>query len=171
MNLTDPIKQGKIFIYPTDTIYGIGCNALNKKSVEKIKSLKGRNKTKPLSIIAPSRSWIYKNLKAKKETIDKYLHGKYTLILKKKKKNFLNHISNTNTIGIRIPKNKFTELIKKSKVPFVSTSTNLSGKPPATSIKNINKKILKKVDIVINAGKLSGKPSTLVLENGTEIKR
>lgn len=169
--LINSIKSGKIFIYPTDTIYGIGCDALNKKSVQKIKSLKKRSKNKPFSIIAPSKSWIFKNLKAKAKIINKYLPGKYTLILKKKNSKFLNHICSKNTIGIRIPKHKFTKLIQKSKVPFITTSANLSGKTPIKSPKEINKKLLKKIDIIINSGKLTGKPSTLVLEDGSLLKR
>jgi len=165
------IKQGKIFIYPTDTIYGLGCNALNKKSVEKIKNLKKRDKNKPLSIIAPSKSWIHKHTTADKKLVDKYLPGKYTLILKKKDKKFLNYISSTEYLGIRIPDNDFCRIIQSSGVPFITTSVNLSGKPFAKSIESINKKILRKVDVIVNSGKLSGKPSTIILSNGKKLIR
>ena len=57
--IIDFIRKGKIFIYPTDTIYGLGCDALNEKSVEKIKEIKKRDKDKPLSVIAPSKKWIF----------------------------------------------------------------------------------------------------------------
>ena len=60
--LKEDILQGKIVVYPTDTIYGLGCNAEDKKAVEKIKQIKKRDKNKPLSIIAPSFEWIKKNL-------------------------------------------------------------------------------------------------------------
>ena len=112
MDITKEIIEGKIFIYPTDTIYGIGCNALNKKSVNKIKKLKGRDKDKPLSIIAPSKKWIKENCIIDVDLI-KYLPGPYTIVLKKKDSNFLKHVSNTSTIGIRIPKNNFIKMNKK----------------------------------------------------------
>ena len=94
--------MGSIFIYPTDTIYGIGCDAENKKLVNKIRAIKHRD-TKPLSIIAPSIDYILKNCEVDKKIVSKFLPGPYTLILKKKDKNFLKHVSETESIGIRIP--------------------------------------------------------------------
>ena len=165
------IKQGKIFIYPTDTIYGIGCEATNIKSTNKIKQIKKRDKDKPLSIIVPSITWIKQNCIIPKElTISKYLPGPYTLILKKKNPNYLNHISSTDSLGIRIPKNPFTKIIQKSKLPFITTSVNISTQPPLTNPENLNLQIKNKVDIIIDKGTLSGKPSTLII-NGKEIKR
>jgi len=165
------IKSGKIFIYPTDTIYGLGCNALNKKAVEKIKKIKKRDKNKPLSVIAPSKSWIYKNLKSSKKLVNKYLPGKYTLILEKKNKRFLNHVSSTKYLGVRIPNHNFFKIIQKSKVPFITTSVNLSGEKPITEIKEIKEEILKNVDVIIDAGKIYGKPSTIILPDGKKIRR
>ena len=73
----------KIFIYPTDTIYGIGCDAENEFLVDKISEIKKRD-IKPFSVIAPSVEWILENCETTKEEIEKFLPGAYTLILKKK---------------------------------------------------------------------------------------
>ena len=168
--LKQEILAGKVFIYPTDTVYGLGCNALDKKAVEKIKELKGRDSKKPLSIIAPSIFWIKENCIVD-INLSKYLPGPYTLILKKKNKKFLQHISNTDSLGIRIPKHKFCGEIRKSNIPFITTSVNLSGQKPAKEIKEIDEKIKNKVDYIIKSKtKLSGKPSTLIINN-KEIKR
>ena len=171
-DLVKAIKQGKIFIYPTDTVYGLGCDATNEKSVEKVKQIKSREKNKPLSIIAPSIKWIKENCIIDVD-LSKYLPGPYTLILKKKNSDFLSWISPLSTLGIRIPKHDFTKIIQEANAPFITTSINLAGENPATKIKDIDKNILNKVDIVIKAADestLSGQPSTLVI-NGKEIKR
>jgi L-threonylcarbamoyladenylate synthase len=168
MDLNKEILAGKIFIYPTDTIYGIGCNALNKEAVNKIREIKKRD-MKPFSVIAPSKNWIKENCIVDLD-IDKYLPGPYTLILKKKDKTFLKHVSESETIGVRIPDNNFTELVQKSEVPFVTTSVNFSGEKPANKISEVSKEILEEVDFIFNSGELSGKPSTLVIE-GKEIRR
>lgn len=170
-NQIKDIISGKIFIYPTDTIYGIGCNALNEESVKKIKELKGRDKDKPLSIIAPSKEWIIENTKTEREFIDKYLPGPYTLIVEKKDPDFLKEASPSETIGVRIPNHSFTLLIKQAEVPFITTSVNLSGEKPITSIKEIDQNILDKVDSIVDDGILSGNPSTIILPNGEELKR
>ncbi|MEK6951697.1 MAG: Sua5/YciO/YrdC/YwlC family protein, partial [Nanoarchaeota archaeon] len=75
------IKHGSIFIYPTDTIYGLGCISINKRSINKIKQLKQRT-NKPFSIIVPSKNWILKNCKSNKnlKMYLKKIPGKYTLI-------------------------------------------------------------------------------------------
>ncbi len=162
MNLINEIKSGKVFIYPTDTVYGLGCNALNKKAVEKIKNIKKRNKNKPLSIISPDYKWIERKCIINLD-LKKYLPGPYTLILKKRDKNFLKHISKTEFLGIRIPDNEFSYKVQKSGVPFVTTSVNKSGEKPASQIKEIPEEIKSQADIIIDKGKLSGKPSTLIM--------
>jgi len=171
-SLISSILSGNIFIYPTDTIYGLGCDATNIISVSKIKSIKGRDKDKPLSIIAPSIGWIKKNLIIPENLeIHKYLPGPYTLILKKKDPNFLNHISSTDSIGIRIPNIKLIKDIQSSNVPFITTSVNLSGEPFLIDLKDLKGEIKDQIDIIIPAkNQLSGKPSTLII-NGKEIKR
>ncbi len=162
------IKAGKIFIYPTDTIYGLGCNALIEEAVNKIREMKKREE-KPFSVIAPSFAWIEKNFIVDLD-LKKYLPGPYTLILKKKNPDFLKWVSSTDKLGIRIPNSEFCYIIQKSNVPFITTSVNISGEKHAKKIKDVKKAILDKVDYVINAGDLNGNASTIVL-NGKEIRR
>ncbi len=170
-NFITEIIAGKIFIYPTDTLYGLGCDATNETSVNRIKEIKSRDRDKPLSVIAPSVKWITDNFITTQKDISKYLPGPYTLLLKKKDINFLNWISNNDRIGIRIPANKFTEEIQKAGVPFVTTSINLSGEPFALKIEDIKNEIISRVDYVIDSNeKLSGKPSTLIID-GKELVR
>ena len=108
--------------------------------------------------------------KAKDEIIDKYLPGPYTLILKKKDKNFLSHVSQSETLGVRIPDNDFSKVVEKAGVPFITTSVNLSGEPFAKNINEIKKEILDRVDHIIDVGELNGNPSTLI-KDGKEIHR
>lgn len=170
MDFVEDIKHGAIFIYPTDTIYGLGCDATNEESVELIKNLKYRDKDKPMSVIAPSKDWIRENCEVSDEEIAKYLPGPYTLILKKKDKDFLKQVASGDTLGVRIPDSEFTELVQRSGVPFITTSVNFAGEPFAVKISDIHKDILDSVDIVIGVGELDGRPSTLVID-GKEIKR
>ena len=168
-SLTKSILAGKIFIYPTDTIYGIGCDATNKKSVDKIKQIKERDASKPLAVIAPSLDWINENLVVDCD-LSKYLPGQYTLLLKKKNPKFLSHVSSNDRLGVRIPAHEFTEVIQGARVPFITTSVNLSGDPFITKIPDVPTDILEHVDHVIDYGELNGTPSTLILD-GKEIKR
>lgn len=170
MDFIEDIKNGAIFIYPTDTIYGLGCDATNLESVSLLKKIKYKDKDKPLSIIAPSISWIKKNCIADDILIKKYFPGPYTLIVKKKDPHFMNEVSSNDSLGIRIPDCEFTKLVQKAGVPFITTSVNFSGEPFAVRISDINKEILDSVDIIIGVGELDGRPSTLIT-NGKEINR
>jgi len=163
------IAKGKIFIYPTDTIYGLGCDATNIKSVNKIKEIKQRDLNRPMSVIAPSTQWISENFVVDVD-LDKYLPGPYTIILKKKNPQFLFHVSNTDSLGIRIPAHEFTSIIQKSSLPFITTSVNLSGEPFIKEISEVSHDILENIDNIIDYGPLTGNPSTLII-NGKEVKR
>ncbi len=169
--LIELIKSGDIFVYPTDTIYGLGCNALNEESVNRIKEIKGGDANKPLSIIAPSREWIFENLIVDQKLVDKYLPGPYTLILKKKNPDFLKNASSSDALGVRIPCHEFTELIAKAGVPFITTSINLAGEKPIISLEELKPEIIEKVDVIINAGILNNRPSAIILLDGEELKR
>ena len=156
------IKQGEIFIYPTDTIYGLGCNALKQGSVQLIREIKKRD-NKPLSVIAPNKQWIYKNLKVNNKHFIKKFPGPYTYILEIKKRGVARNVNpGSKTLGVRIPDHPFTNLIKMANVPFITTSVKLSGKKPVRDLSKIPKEILKKVDIMIDNGFLHNYPSTVI---------
>jgi L-threonylcarbamoyladenylate synthase len=113
--------------------------------------------------------WIKENCIVDAD-LKKYLPGPYTIILKKKNKSFLSWVSDNDSLGIRIPDNDFCKEIQKSKVPFITTTVNLSGQKPITKISDIPKEILNKVDIIIDKGELNSRPSTLIID-GEEVKR
>ncbi len=163
--MAEQIRNGAVFIYPTDTIYGIGCNALDEKAVTKIRKLKERP-TNPFSIIAPSKEWITKNCivnKEAKEWLNK-LPGPYTLILKLKNKSAIakNVNQGRETIGMRIPNHWFSDKIKGLGFPIVTTSANRSEKPFMTSLEDLDPKIKEGVDFIIYEGEKKGQPSKIV---------
>lgn len=155
--------KNSILIYPTDTVYGIGCNAENNLLVERIFAIKGRAREKPMSVIAPGKNWILEHCIVSRETIDKYLPGKYTLVLKKKDKNFLKNVTvGQPTLGVRIPAHRFAKLVEEARIPFVTTSANRSGERAPRMLGEIPAEIRGMADIVIDDGTLDGKPSTIV---------
>ena len=137
------IADGAVFIYPTDTIYGIGCDARNEKAVMKIKAMKQRYK--PLSVIAPSKEWILDNFiipVKHRHWLDK-LPGKYTLIFEMKDSNKDSvlplAVSGSKKIGIRIPAHWISEFVGKIGFPIVSTSVNRAGMEPLTCFEDLSK--------------------------------
>jgi tRNA threonylcarbamoyl adenosine modification protein (Sua5/YciO/YrdC/YwlC family) len=163
------IREGAIFLYPTDTIYGIGCDATNDKSVKKIRDMKERPKN-PFSVMAPSKKWILENCKIHDIQLNK-LPGAYTFIVKLKKDCVSGFVNNDmQTLGIRIPDHWFSEIAKELKLPIVTTSVNKAGKEFMTSLDNLDKDIKNKVDFIIYEGGKKGKPSTIVDFTEEDIK-
>ncbi len=165
--LKEKILFGAVFIYPTDTIYGIGCDATNEKSVKRIREIKLRDE-KPFSVIAPSKDWISENCEVGSEMYS--LPGPYTLILKLKNKKCIAESVNIgmDTLGVRIPKHWFSDIVKELNIPIVTTSVNKSGEKFMTCLEDLDKDI--KVDFVIYEGEKEGKPSKLI-KYGKVIKR
>lgn len=161
------LKNGNIIVYPTDTIYGIGCDILNKKAIQTIQTIKNRKKQKPLSIICSdlkdiSRWAIVSNMQYK--ILKKYLPGPYTFILTAS--NDAPKIlqdEKRKTIGIRIPDNKVClDIVSNLGNPIVTTSVNLAGEVNYVNPDDIKKDWYGKVDLILDAGEISNDPSTII---------
>lgn len=166
--IREEIRRGAVFIYPTDTIYGIGCNALNTESVKRIRALKQREQ-KPFSVIAPSRAWIQENLELSPEAlgwIQENLPGPFTVLLKMKNKKCVSPEvtkgGKLGILGVRVPRHWFAQVVRKANVPFVTTSANKTGEKFMTSLRDCDKTILASVDYVVYDGLKKGKPSAIV---------
>ncbi len=165
------IKAGMLFIYPTDTIYGLGCDATNSDAVKKLRKLKKRY-NQPLSIIAPSKQWILDNCHVKKKFLAyiSKLPAPFTFILSMKRKNAVSEeVTDTGTLGVRIPKHEFTKIIQKAGKPFVTTSANIAGEKHADSIQEMPWR-MKRQCIIIDAGRLQSQPSTIFDLTGEKAK-
>ena len=170
------ILKGEIFIHPTDTIYGLGCNALDEKAVRKLRQIKQRPTT-PFSVIAPSRAWIEKNCHLTKEAKEwlKKLPGPYTLILKTKDSPVAKEVApGKETLGIRIPQHWISPFVKWLGVPIITTSVNVTDEPFLTKIEDldldINEEIRHKLGFVLYEGEKQGRPSKIIHLEGEEVK-
>lgn len=159
------INAGKIFIYPTDTIYGIGCDAFDSKAVKKLRALKQRGQV-PFSVIAPSKNWIYQHCEVTdeiKQWIEEKLPGPYTLILKKKTQPVSEEVNlNRDTIGVRIPNHWISGLVSRLGKPIVTTGVNISGTTFMTKIENLHPDLKPGIYFAILEGELKGHPSKIV---------
>lgn len=172
------LKNGGVILYPTDTIWGIGCDATNEKAVERIYQIKQRNDQKSMLILLDNAgkipSYIEQMPEMAWDLVD--LADKPLTIIYPNAKNLAkNLIPADGSIGIRITKDPFTQkLIEKFRKPIVSTSANISGEKSPRNFSEINPKIFDLVDYVVqwrqdDYTKVS--PSGIIkLENNGEIK-
>ena len=175
----EAIKSGKLVLFPTETVYGIGANALNKEAVDKIFLAKGRAGDNPL-IVHISNLEMLNNLvqgvnDVEKKLMDNFWPGPLTIILNKKEIIPSNVTANLNTVGIRYPSNKIAKmLIDFAETPIAAPSANISGKPSGTKIEDIIEELDGKVDYIIDSGMVDiGVESTVirVINNTVHILR
>ena len=163
---TQIINKGGIVIFPTDTVYGIGCDPYNQKAVLSLYKIKKREKTKPLPVIGYSKKELEKiaefNDKAEK-IAEMFWPGPITLILKVKDENIKKSLGLGKKIAVRVPNNQCAlSLLKECKL-LVATSANISG---ATSLTDPNdcKRDLNGYDLLIDGGILSDNGESTIVE-------
>ena len=176
-NAYEVIRNGGIILYPTDTVWGIGCDATNPDAVAKIYKLKQRDEAKSMIVLMNGEKMIYnvfKEIPAVAWEILDLSEKPTTLILDAPRNVVPSLIAADNSLGMRIVKEPFCfKLMERMKKPLVSTSANISGKPTPLSFKDIDPNIIKGVDYVVNLGrdKIAGKPSTIIkLGNDAVVK-
>lgn len=162
------IKNNGVVIFPTETVYGIGGNALSCQVVDKVYQIKQRPREKAINILLPNAERIeeYADIIDEKEKriIQKFMPGPITIILKRKDNIGNGFTLNDGTIGVRIPNSPIVQaILKKVNVPLIAPSANISGKPSGTDVNSILKDFENKVDAVIDGGKSKlGISSTIV---------
>jgi len=176
-NSLKTLESKGVLLYPTDTVWGIGCDATSKEAVEKIFKIKQRSESKSLIILVNSIELLQKYIPKISNEVFNFINtvSKPTTIIYHHPIGLAeNVIASDNTVAIRIVKQDFcNQLIAKFGKPIVSTSANISNNPTPKSFKEIESSILDSVDYIVNLHReeQSEKPSTLVKvdENG-EIK-
>ena len=167
------IEKGGIVVFPTDTVYGIGCNPYNENSVKKIYEIKSRTELKSLPVLAYSLD-VVKEIalidEFTEKIIEKYWPGPLTLILELTDQKLKKSLNLGNKIAVRIPDSKCTlKLLEKCRL-LVGTSANISGNSSYTNpdecIKNI-----KNYDMFLNGGIITSKGESTIIEiENKEIK-
>ena len=179
-NAFEVIQNGGIILYPTDTVWGIGCDASNEEAVKKIYALKKRMETKSMIVLMNGDRMMHNVFKEIPETAWQVLdvaEKPTTLILDNPRNVAKNLIADDNTLGVRMVKETFCfKLMERMKRPLVSTSANISGIATPKSFKDIAPEIIKGVDYVVNLHreKVCDKPSTIIklsLDNQVKIIR
>ena len=150
----DTVRSGGVILYPTDTIWGLGCDATNRDAIEKLNSIKKRNSKSPMLSLVSDVAMISNYIEEIPKNLDQLIFqlNEPSTILYKSPKNICNLlISDDNRVGFRIVENEFCKLLLKlMNRPLVSTSANLHNETFPKSFKEINEEILKQVDYVVN---------------------
>lgn len=165
--IVNELEKGNLVITPTDTIYGIMGDATNEETIKKVYKVKKRPFNKPLILLMDSYEMIKeytKNITNEEDTLIKeFMPGLVTIILKKNNK--VNNLitSNSDYVGIRIPKNKdLLKIIKELGKPVISTSANISEEEIITSIDQLNEELKNSIDYIYDGGIQKGESSTIV---------
>ena len=175
-NVVRILSLGKTILYPTDTVWGLGCDATNIDAVAKIFKLKNRIESKSLVVLVSSIEMLHTYVDAvPQKAIDIISTTKKptTIIYNNPKGLAANAIASDNTIAIRIPTHNYClEIINKLGKPIISTSANISGESTPKSFSEISLSILEGVDYVVNLeqDKITDKSSTILKLVGNAIE-
>ena len=164
--IVDILRQGGVIAYPTDTYYGIGCDIMNKKAIEKVYQLKQRDKKKPFSIICSGLKNISHYAKVSNyayKTMKRHLPGPYTFVLEGSKLVPKIMVTKRKSAGIRVPDNAIClALVEELGNPVISTSAT---KPDGTIFDDasfIQDFFRSRIDAVIDGGTVPSQPSSII---------
>lgn len=172
------LRKGGIILYPTDTVWGIGCDATNEEAVAKIYALKRSEDKHSMLVLCRDADMVVRYVDKAPGIAFEVMEmatKPLTLILPGATGLAKNIIPETKTLGVRVPDHEFCyKLLRKFGRPIVSTSANISGEPTPRSVRDISKEIIEGVDFMVNPrfqGRPTGQPSSIIaFGEGGEVK-
>jgi L-threonylcarbamoyladenylate synthase len=163
------LKNGGVILYPTDTVWGLGCDATNAEAVAKVNDIKGRPAEKSLIILLDNDNKLQSYVNDVPEVaydLIEYAEKPLTVVFSNAKNLAPNVINADGSVGIRIPKHDFCQqLLQRFRKPIVSTSANVSGQPTPKFFDEISEEIKTAVDYIIDLAqddRTAKQPSTIV---------
>jgi len=170
----DAIARGDLVVYPTETVYGLGANALDATAVERVFTAKQRDRTKPLSMAVESVSAAgqYVPLTDRERAfMQEFLPGPVTVVVSTGKEIPPELVGGRKRVGIRVPDNEIALELLARTPPLTATSANLSGGESARTVAELDDTLVDEVSTVIDGGQTPGGGSTVVDIENAEIHR
>jgi tRNA threonylcarbamoyl adenosine modification protein (Sua5/YciO/YrdC/YwlC family) len=170
----ETLRNGGVIVYPTDTVYGLGCDITNKKAVERITRIKGRDPKKPMSFVCSDLTHISRYARVSNfayRILKRFLPGAYTFVLEASREVPKMLLTKQKTVGIRIPDHPVAlDLVAALDNPVLSTSANLTGMEPLGNPDEIADSLGSLVDIILDSGVIAQVPSTVVSLVGDQVE-
>ena len=162
----ESLRDGGVVVYPTDTVYGLGCDITSKHALERIVRIKGRDPKKPLSFVCADLTHISRYARVSNmayRILKRFLPGAYTFVLEASSEVPKMLLTRQKTVGIRVPEHAVcSALVKELGNPILSTSANPAGADPLNNPREIQEILGKQVDFILDSGVLAQVPSTVV---------
>ena len=163
------LQRGEVIVFPTETFYGLGADALSENSVERVVSLKGRNPDNPIAVIIADQEMLPQIVSevppVARKLIGRFWPGPLTLVLTAKKGLPAALLNREGKIGVRVSSHPVaTQLSRELGRPLTATSANLSGKEPARTIQEVRSYFAGQIEIFLDGGTLRGKKGSTVVE-------
>lgn len=162
------IRRGGVVLYPSDTIYGLGCDPFQNQAVDRLFELKGRPRDKGVLLLVPHPDWVHRLVEAIPsrywELTRRFWPGPLTVLLPARSDLGTGIVGEEGKVGIRYPDTPFLQQwMEEIPGPLVSTSANRSGEPPQTRIEELRRQFEGRVSLFLDGGELpSSLPSTVV---------
>jgi L-threonylcarbamoyladenylate synthase len=163
------LKRGEVIVFPTETFYGLGADALNRDAVEGIVSIKGRNPDSPIAVIVADREMLDQVVidvpALAKKLIGRFWPGPLTLVLPTKPDLPVPLLNRDGKIGVRVSSHPIaTRLTRELGRPITATSANPTGKEPARTIQEARSYFADKIEVFLDGGMLTGRKGSTVVE-------
>jgi L-threonylcarbamoyladenylate synthase len=170
------IREGELVVYPTETVYGLGANAVDPDAVERVFKAKGRDRSKPVSMALPSVPSALEYVRAtdrEREFMARFLPGPVTVLCRRREIVPDELTAGEDRVGVRVPDHDLAlRLCERAGTPITSTSANVSGRGSVRRIDDLEPAIREAVAVTIDGGETAGTESTVVdVSSGTVHRR
>src|SRR6056297_2356054 len=168
------IRDGELVAYPTETVYGLGADALSETAVERVFAAKGRSRDKPVSLGVPDVESALAYVRAtdrEERFMREFLPGPVTVLCEKREAVPDVLTSGRSRVGVRVPDHEVALALLSEVAPVTSTSANVSGRPSATRADDVDDEIRDAAAVVLDGGETGGTGSTVVNVASGEIHR
>ena len=170
------LRNGGMVVFPTETLYGLAVDALNREAIDRLVSTKGREEGKPIALIAPDRDSACQLAVSLDDyslrLMDEHWPGPLTLILKARPELHPALLNRNGGVGVRVSSHPTAQALARGLGrPITATSANLSGRPAAARVEDLDPALLRLADMVLDGGPCPGGPGSTIVDAGSDPPR